>query len=101
LRRAFVTRADLSSFTPLTNVECSYAAFLSHYKAETASEARLLKTGLEARFDREVFLDSDSLYTLASLKHMVCGTSLCTRSALAHDRPCRAWHGRYALRTCS
>lgn len=57
---------------------CTYAAFLSHYKLETASEARLFKSGLEARLDggREVFLDSDNLSDLNQLKRCVCSSDV-------------------------
>ena len=48
-----------------------YAAFVSHFKAECAAEARLLQLELEARFERDVFLDSDDLCDLRSLQDNV------------------------------
>ena len=44
-----------------------YAAFLSHYKAEAASDARYLKSMLEASLSAPVFLDSDDLQDLRAL----------------------------------
>ena len=44
-----------------------YAAFLSHYKVESASEARWLQRELEERLQERVFLDSDDLLDLTKL----------------------------------
>ena len=61
----------------------SYIAFLSHYKDEAASEARIFKEGIERVYkeracdseltqrDPKVFLDSDNLKTLSELRDNV------------------------------
>ena len=62
----------------------SYIAFLSHYKYEAASEARIFKEGIERVYrerpcdtehniqrDPKVFLDSDNLKTLSELRDNV------------------------------
>ena len=47
----------------------AYSAFVSHYKAEAAMEARYLQGELEAALPgRRVFLDSDDLHDLRLLK---------------------------------
>ena len=48
-----------------------YAAFVSHFKAEAAMEARFLMTELESALGRSVFLDSDDLSNLQVLKDAV------------------------------
>ena len=46
-----------------------YSAFISHFKAEAAMEARYLQNELEAALPgRRVFLDSDDLHDLRLLK---------------------------------
>ena len=44
-----------------------YAAFLSHFKMEAASDARYLKDTLERILQAPVFLDSDNLSDLRAL----------------------------------
>jgi len=57
------------------SVRESFAAFISHAKADAALEARFLKEELQARLDgrhgRNVFLDSDHLRNLRSLEQHV------------------------------
>ena len=48
-----------------------YAVFLSHYKAETATEARLCQLELKNMLHRDIFLDSDDLQDLKDLKENV------------------------------
>ena len=49
-----------------------YAAFISHYKAESAMEARYLQTELERELGgRKCFIDSDDLSNLTSLTQNV------------------------------
>ena len=48
-------------------IEAKPVAFVSHYKAESAMEARFLQTELEGRLQRKVFLDSDDLKDLRLL----------------------------------
>ena len=66
------------------SVRESFAAFISHAKADAALEARFLKEELQARLDgrhgRNVFLDSDHLRNLRSLEQHVRGLDL--------DMPC-------------
>ena len=51
-----------------------YSAFISHYKAEAAMEARYLQNELEAALPgRRVFLDSDDLHDLRLLKEAGVG----------------------------
>ena len=61
------------------------AAFLSHFKEETAAHARIIKDGLEQRFERsreeagetcKVFLDSDNLRSLSELRHCVAASDV-------------------------
>ena len=48
-----------------------YAAFLSHYKHEAASDARQIKEKLVGTLGAPVFLDSDDLHDLRDLCHQV------------------------------
>ena len=45
-----------------------FAAFLSHYKAEAATEARLCQMELQKMLKHDIFLDSDDLQDLRTLK---------------------------------
>ena len=65
-----------------------FAAFLSHYKIEAATEARWLQEKIEvALFGRQLFLDSDDLVDLTKLRDHVresdCVLLLQTRSVLS------------------
>jgi hypothetical protein len=53
-----------------------WAAFISHYKAEAAAEARLIQIELEAHLDRPAFLDSDDLRDLRELQAHVRNSSV-------------------------
>ena len=53
-----------------------FAAFLSHYKTEAATEARWLKAELEAVLGKRCFLDSDDLSDLSRLKGHVRESSV-------------------------
>ena len=48
-----------------------YAAFVSHYKLESAMEARYVQNELEQKLGRQVFLDSDDLRDLRQLQEHV------------------------------
>ena len=48
-----------------------YAAFLSHFKVETAMEARFLQSELHAAIGQRIFLDSDDLSDLRLLRAAV------------------------------
>ena len=54
----------------------SYVAFLSHYKAEAAAEARYIHDALERSLERNVFLDSDNLTHLKELKESVINSDV-------------------------
>ena len=66
--------------------EDRFAAFLSHYKIEAATEARWLQGELEALLSRRCFLDSDDLNLLTDLTNQVrssdCLLLLQTKSVL-------------------
>ena len=66
-----------------------YAAFVSHYKAEAAMEARFLTAELETALGRNVFLDSDDLHNLRKLKEAVIQSDvlILLQSARVLERP--------------
>ena len=67
-----------------------FFAFVSHYKAEAAMEARFLKSEVQAAFgDQPVFLDSDDLNDLRLLKQNVINSDalLLIQSAHVLERP--------------
>ena len=54
------------------STDCTgFAAFLSHYKAEAATEARWLQQELEVTLGQRAFLDSDDLLDLSKLRDHV------------------------------
>merc|ERR1719382_2184494 len=78
--------ADRTILTRASCSEESYAAFLSHYKVESATEARWLQGQLEPKLCGRAFLDSDDLRDLGMLKQHVrdskCLVLLQTKSVL-------------------
>ena len=61
------------------SIKKRYAAFLSHFKAEAAAEARILKLELVKALrtpDEKVFLDADSLSDLRELQAQVTETDV-------------------------
>ena len=67
-----------------------FAAFISHYKAEAAMEARFLQKELEEALEgRRVFLDSDDLHDLTRLREAVVQSDALVLLQSAHvlERP--------------
>ena len=83
--RPSLTRLPSKALREETIVE-RFAAFLSHFKIEAATEARWLQQELEAVLGERCFLDSDDLMDLSRLQEHVresnCILLLQTRSVL-------------------
>jgi hypothetical protein len=58
------------------HVQGKYACFISHYKAEAATEARHLKDKLTSMLSSDVFLDSDDLADLRNLLDAVAASDV-------------------------
>ena len=56
---------------PSASESGSFKAFVSHFKAEAAMEARYIQTELEAQADSRCFIDSDDLRDLSLLTNYV------------------------------
>lgn len=67
-----------------------YVSFVSHFKMEAATDARLLQMELEKILQRKVFLDSDDLKDLTQLSQHVtndCECLLLVQSSGVLTRP--------------
>ena len=67
-RRQLATHDSLREKKPTKSGNGTFAAFVSHFKREAALEARWIQTELQGSLDRRVFLDSDDLRDLSSLR---------------------------------
>ena len=67
-------KPPLPMVQPKATTSKPYAAFVSHFKAEAAMEARWLQTELTNALNRKVFLDSDDLQVRS---RSVCGSAGC------------------------
>ena len=52
--------------------EKKWAAFVSHFKWEAATDARYVKEKLQEKLQQPIFIDSDDLHVLTKLKTHVC-----------------------------
>ena len=82
--RALLTRAS----STITGLE-RYGAFVSHFKAEAAMEARFLQDKLQDALGKRVFLDSDDLVDLRLLTDAVLNSDVIVllQSANVFTRP--------------
>ena len=81
-------RARLLNRAASTGLE-RYGAFVSHFKAEAAMEARYLQKELESALGKPVFLDSDDLVDLRLLTNAVLNSDaiVLLQSANVFTRP--------------
>ena len=90
-RRVQGREPSVSLARPPEKVGSRWGAFISHYKAEAAAEARLLQDRLEAQLGEPCFLDSDDLRDLRELQQSVRDSRvlLLVQSASVLTRPFR------------